>query len=169
MTAVPVALPMSSPPARSQYILAGQVAVATEPTRFTTVLGSCVSVCLFDPGLNVGGINHVQMPGSPRRPDQEAWRWSVDGTEELLRQMYALGSTPSSLRAKLFGGACISTRRIPELMRIGTQNTASVLSVLRSHRVRVSNSSVGGDCGVKILFDSHTGSVWVKKLLRIND
>lgn len=169
MTALPANLHLSSPPAHSRYILAGQVAVATEPTRFTTVLGSCVSVCLFDPSLRVGGINHVQMPGSPRRPDQEMCRWSVEGTEELLSRMYELGSTPSSLRAKIFGGACISTRRIPEMMRIGTQNTASVLSVLRSHRVRVSNSSVGGDCGVKILFDSHTGSVWVKHLVRVND
>lgn len=154
-------------PALQRHILAGQVVVATQPTRFSTVLGSCVAVCLYDPVTGLGGINHVQMPGVPRDVNDEPLRWAVPATEQLIGDMLSHGADAMRLRAKIFGGACISTRRVPERMRIGDLNISSVLGVLKQHRIRINNSSTGGDTGLKILFDSHTGSVWVKKLVRV--
>lgn len=165
MTAAPPLQPEDLPDLHYVYVLAGQVQVATTPTRFTTVLGSCVAVCLYDTRLGLGGINHVQMPDHPRKKDKEINRWAAPGTEALLRQLYDLGATRDSLRAKLFGGASISKSRVPEHLRIGSQNIRSVLTVLHEHNIRISNSSTGGHTGIKVLFDSHTGSVWVKKLV----
>lgn len=162
------ALVQPPPIVQQVYVLAGEVHVATDPTRFSTVLGSCVAVCLYDTSLGVGGINHVQMPDLPPRDvgsPEELTRWAIPGTQRLIDRLVELGSSPSSLRAKLFGGACISASRVPEPMRIGSQNVRSVLSVLHASGIRIGNSSTGGNIGVKVLFDSHSGSVWVKKLI----
>ena len=44
------------------YLHAGQIAVASEPAAITTILGSCVAVCLRDPDSRVGGMNHFLLP-----------------------------------------------------------------------------------------------------------
>lgn len=161
MTSVDSSLP-------NRYVQAGQICVATEPTRFSTVLGSCVAVCLYDPARGIGGINHVQMPGHPANPDREPYRWAEPGTQALIEQLCHAGADHRNLRAKIFGGACTSTRDVPESMRIGDRNVKSVLGILQAHRIRVGSSHTGGDAGIKILFDSHDGSVWVKKLVKNN-
>ncbi len=166
MTNVPLHSPSDENlPPMTQHVLAGQMFVAQQPTRFSTILGSCVAVCLFDLHAGIGGINHVQMPGVPRQLNDESLRWAVPGTEALIKQMLRDGAELDRLRAKVFGGACISTRRVPEKMRIGDLNISSVLAVLKQQRIRISNSSTGGNVGIKVLFDSHNGSVWVKKLV----
>lgn len=152
----------------NRYVLAGQVLIATRPTRFSTVLGSCVAVCLFDPMKGIGGINHIQMPGKPNRADKEPNRWAVPGTESLIEQLCHAGAGYKNLRAKVFGGASTSTRDVPENLRIGDLNVQSVLGVLQEHRIRIGSSHTGGNTGLKLLFDSHDGSVWVKQLVRKN-
>jgi len=47
---------------RRIFLHAGQISVATEPTEITTILGSCVAICLWDPGSGVGGMNHYMLP-----------------------------------------------------------------------------------------------------------
>ena len=155
-----------SVPPITQSVLAGQVFVADTPTRFSTILGSCVAVCLFDLQAGIGGINHIQMPGVPREINDEPMRWAVPGTEDLIEKVLKAGADKTRLRAKIFGGACISTRKVPERMRIGDLNISSVLAVLKQHGIRISNSSTGGNVGIKVLFDSHNGNVWVKKLVQ---
>jgi len=45
------------------YITQGQHAVGREPEMIiTTILGSCISICLWDPEARVGGMNHLLLP-----------------------------------------------------------------------------------------------------------
>ena len=44
-------------------ILPGQYYAAKGDVAIITVLGSCVSACLWDPQLNIGGMNHFMLPG----------------------------------------------------------------------------------------------------------
>ena len=44
------------------YLHPGPVFASVEPATVTTVLGSCVSGCLFDPSAQLGGINHYLLP-----------------------------------------------------------------------------------------------------------
>ncbi|MBA4048959.1 MAG: chemotaxis protein CheD, partial [Sphingomonas sp.] len=40
-------------------VLQGQARVSGDPrVELTTVLGSCIACCLFDPTSHVGGMNH---------------------------------------------------------------------------------------------------------------
>lgn len=151
----------------NQYVLPGQVFASAAPTRYVTVLGSCVAVCLFDPVREVGGLNHFLLPGLPQKPDEaEPLRWGVPSIVRLLEQVLAVGAQRGALQAKVFGGAQITARAVPEPMRIGQRNIETALAELDRLRIAVVNQSLGGALGRKIIFESHTGMVWAKELGR---
>ncbi|HEX6770065.1 MAG TPA: chemotaxis protein CheD, partial [Candidatus Binatia bacterium] len=57
----------SSPPDEASerataYLHPGQLFVAADSYAVTTILGSCVAVCLWDPVTRIGGINHFLLP-----------------------------------------------------------------------------------------------------------
>jgi len=68
---------------------AGDIFVSEKQIRMTTVLGSCVSVCLFDRLRCFGGMNHYLLP-SPGEGGRHG-EWSI---RELYQRMLALGSHP---------------------------------------------------------------------------
>lgn len=152
---------------RSQYVLPGQVFASAEPTRYVTVLGSCVAVCLYDTVRGVGGINHYLLPGTPVNPEErEPLRWGVPSIAKLLDLVLAEGARRASLQAKVFGGAQITAREVPSHMRIGERNVETALEELKRLQIPVMNQSLGGAAGRKIIFESHTGMVWAKTLGR---
>lgn len=154
-------------PVRSRYVMPGQLFVADTPTRFVTVLGSCVSVCLYDTDRGIGGLNHFLLPDSPASGDErEPLRWGVPAIEALVQQMLEAGARRAFLQAKVFGGAQIGHREVPAALRIGARNIETALAELKRHRIPVMNQSLGGAMGRKIIFESHTGMVWAKDLGR---
>lgn len=146
------------------YVLPGEVRVSNEPTRFLTILGSCVAICIYDDVHGVGGINHFLLPGQPQPGDREPLRWSVTSTTALVERMRDVGAMPSCMKAKLFGGASIGGRPAMESMRIGDRNAESARQELFRLRIPVEIEDTGGPSGRKIIFESRTGLVWVKKL-----
>lgn len=149
----------------SRYLLPGQLFAGAEPTRVTTVLGSCVAVCLYDEARGVGGLNHFLLPGAPAGSDErEPLRWGVPAIAALLEAVIAAGGRPRGLLAKVFGGAQITARQVPDALRIGDRNIETALRELDRLHIAVVNHSLGGNAGRKIVFDSHTGMVWVKEL-----
>ncbi|MGE5504661.1 MAG: chemotaxis protein CheD, partial [Actinomycetota bacterium] len=56
----------SQPAGTSQvFLTAGDVYCADRPTRISTVLGSCVAVCLVSARHRAAGMNHFVLPLSP--------------------------------------------------------------------------------------------------------
>ena len=47
----------------------GGVFASGTPLKITTLLGSCVAACLYDPGAKIGGMNHILLPGSMQAGD----------------------------------------------------------------------------------------------------
>lgn len=148
------------------YVLPGEVRATAAPTRFVTILGSCVAVCLYDPVRRVGGINHFLLPGTPPAGEREPLRWGEASIAALFEQVISYGANAGFLQAKIFGGAQISPRDVPGQFRIGERNVELALREIRRRGVELRNRSVGGHTGLKIAFESHTGTVWVKELVR---
>jgi len=58
------------PKTRKINIVQGEHHVAKDPdVVLTTILGSCVAACLYDPVAAIGGMNHFLLPGD--RPGTE--------------------------------------------------------------------------------------------------
>lgn len=146
------------------YLLPGQARVAISPTRFTTILGSCVAVCLVDRRLGIGGLNHFLLPGAPERPVAERLRWGGPAIEWLVSAVRESGARPDALEAKVFGGAHVAQGDAAPRDRIGDRNAASAFALLERLGIRVAARAVGGMYGRKLIFESHTGSAFIREL-----
>jgi chemotaxis protein CheD len=145
------------------YLHPGQIAASADPCTITTILGSCVAVCLWDPQLKAGGINHYLLPyrtsvaASPLRFGDSA-------TRQLIAKMTALGCTKKNLRAKVFGGACVLEAFQSRTDDLGTRNVEIALKVLAEEQIPVIAEDLGGSQGRKLIFHTHDGNAWVRKI-----
>ena len=128
------------------YLHPGEVFAAAEPSLVTTVLGSCIAVCLFDPFAAVGGMNHFLLP-HPVAGDLASPRFGPAAIAELLRRLDALGARRGALVAKVFGGSCI-LEGPSAANAIGTKNVRVALRTLEEEGVPVRSEErrVGKEC-----------------------
>jgi chemotaxis protein CheD len=145
------------------YLCPGQLFASAEPTEVTTIVSSCVAVCLLDPATGVGGVCHFQLPQwqgtGPRTPS-----YADVAIEELLARMAALGARPETIQAKLFGGACL-TPHVPRRQKpLGEENLERTLEYLRASGIAVSEEATGGWRGRTIVYHTHDGHARVKVL-----
>ncbi len=150
------------PTPNNHYLLAGNLLVPESPHVITTVLGSCVSVCLWDSVLRIGGMNHYMLPfwngeglASPK--------YGNIAVAKLLERLQDLGSSKRNLRAKVFGGGVVLNVTNP-FMNIGERNIQLAEDMLRQENIPIVSADTGGKTGRKIIFHTANGVVLVKKL-----
>jgi chemotaxis protein CheD len=143
------------------HLHAGQLFASTQACTLSTVLGSCVSVCLIDPVRRSGGANHYLLPMHVVGGHASA-RFGNVAIEQLVDKMLLLGSRKRDLVAKVFGGA--STIGRPETESLGWQNVEVARRVLAAQGIAVVAEDVGGARGRKLLFRTDEGHAWVRKL-----
>ncbi|MBI5696812.1 MAG: chemotaxis protein CheD [Nitrospirae bacterium] len=147
----------------------GEIHVADGPTLIRTLLGSCVSVCLFSPQAKVGAMSHSVLPYPRYRPPVHDVRYVECALEEMLDEMLLLGIPSSGLEAKLFGGAEMfhkTDEQVRFARLIGDGNTVAARTFLEREGVRVVSECIGGNNGMKLVFNTSTGVVFVRKLTR---
>jgi chemotaxis protein CheD len=146
--------------AKKYFLHSGMLFANRERHLVTTILGSCVSVCLWDPRLKIGGLNHYLLP-----------HWNGEGLsspkygniaiEKLLQLMLKLGSKKNMLKAKVFGGAS-TVMNSRGLLNVGERNIILARNILEDENIPILTSDVGGHFGRKIIFDTEKGSVMLK-------
>lgn len=149
------------------YLFPGHIFAHSEPCLVTTVLGSCVSVCLWDSVRRIGGMNHYMLPlwngeglASPK--------YGTIAIPKLIEVMQNLGSSRADLVAKVFGGGEI-LRVTNGIMNIGQRNVELALKMLEDERIPIFASNVLGPHGRKIIFNTGDGSVLMKKLRSVSE
>ena len=145
-----------------KYVLPGRLFVTAEPYAVTTILGSCVAVCLWDPTLRAGGINHFLLPhwAGPR---QSSARFGNLAMEQLIEQTLALGSRQRDLRAKVFGGARVLDHPDGDSHHLGARNVEVARQILAQEGIPVVAEDVGGKGGRKVIFHTLDGSVLLRR------
>jgi chemotaxis protein CheD len=145
-------------------ILPGQYHAAASGA-VTTVLGSCVSTCLWDPIAHIGGMNHFMLPGdnaSPDSPWAASARFGVYAMEVLINDMIHIGADRRRLVAKVFGGARLLAGF--DRLDVGAKNSQFVLEFLRVEGIRVLAQDLMDVCPRKVHFFVDSGKVQVKRL-----
>lgn len=154
-------LPAAAPVARAaHYLHAGAVHCAQVPTAVSTVLGSCVSVCLWDARLGVGGLNHYMLPFLPAGAAPSA-RYGDVALPELLLQLAALGAGPAHLQARVYGGAHVM-QALEHARHLGSDNVELALRFLAALGIPVLSRETGGTRGRQLLFHTDDGSARVR-------
>jgi chemotaxis protein CheD len=145
------------------YLHPGQVVTTSEPMLVTTVLGSCVATCLWDPQTLIAGVNHFLLPQGPTRVNADP-RYGNTAMQRLIDSVLERGASRERLVAKVFGGACVIEQFSGIRRSIGDQNAAIALEVLAQNGIRVQTNETGGKRGRKVLFHTGTGGAFVKEL-----
>lgn len=144
------------------YLHAGQLFAASAPTVITTVLGSCVAVCLHDPVSKVGGMNHYLLPLHVDR--EHSPRFGTVAVPALIEAMVKAGASRGALVAKVFGGASVIASMGQRGRHLGEENAALALRLLEDARIPVLDHDVGGARGRKLVFFADEGTAWVRQL-----
>ena len=145
------------------FLKPGFIFIATRPTVISTVLGTCVSVCLYDRDRKVGGMNHFQLPHMGEKNKSTA-RYGNVATVALIHMMIGDGSELRHLEAQIFGGAYNSSVSPKD---IGFENIMVARRALGKKRVPIVSEDVGGDKGRKIVFDTYTNEIAVLRVDRL--
>jgi len=147
----------------THYLPPGQLFVSKEPTDVTTILGSCVAICLWDTDLHIGGINHFLLPRHPPGT-QLSGRFGDAAFKLLLDKLAEYGSKLPSLKARILGGACMIQAFRDRGNHLGGQNVEVVVKLLQDTGIEVLEQNTGGDRGRKIVFSTDDGSVKVQAI-----
>jgi len=145
------------------YLHPGQVFAAAEPHQVTTILGSCVAVCLWDPMSGVGGVNHFLLPHWAGNGQSSA-RFGNVAVDRLINRLLDFGGTRRNLLAKVFGGACVLEAFRGSSNQLGKNNVDIALKLLDAERIPVITCEVGGQHGRKLIFQTDDGVAWIKRL-----
>jgi chemotaxis protein CheD len=154
------------------YVQPGESHLTTEPAVLRTLLGSCVAVAFLAPARGVGALCHPMLPTCPERLSKEsnsntAHRYVDFAIRSLARRFEDLGIEREDVTVKLFGGAdVLNVSQGASRSTVGKLNSETALRVLREEGFTVAASSLGGDSGLTLRFDTSTGEVLVRRLRR---
>lgn len=143
-----------------KFIHVGEIFVGIKPTEIVTVLGSCVSVCLYDKVEMIGGMNHYLLP-----------LWNGNGLEspkfgniaipKLIENMENIGCLRFNMEAKIFGGANIH-RANSEGQMIGQKNILIAKEILKQWSIPIKAEDTGGNNGRRIMMISDANRIMLK-------
>jgi chemotaxis protein CheD len=157
------------PDLEKRTIIAGELCVSREPVIIKTLLGSCVSVCLYDPGARVGGMNHILLPGSADMDQfNTSARYGVNAMDKLITRMLANGVDRKRLVAKVFGGAHI-LEQVDSKFSPGAGNVEFAFKYLETESIPVAGFNVAGFNPRRIYFNTGTGKVLMERVRRAEE
>ena len=142
---------------QQHFLYPSTLYASSSPSLVTTILGSCVAVCLFDPVLKIGGLNHYMLPllnghglASPK--------YGNIANEKLLEKLHQMGSKHGNIVAKVFGGGEVIDNTIKQF-NIGERNIIIAFEMLERLNIPILAKSVGGKLGRRIEYNTSTGEV----------
>jgi len=141
-------------------VLPGEYFVSNEEIMIMTVLGSCISACIWDGRARAGGMNHFMLPDG--EGGDGGGRYGSYAMELLINQMLKMGARRETMQAKIFGGAQVMAGFTS--MNVGERNTKFVLDYLATERIPVVSQDVLDIHPRKVCFFPVSGKALVKRL-----
>lgn len=154
-------------------ILPGEYYVTTNKEIIVTSLGSCVSACIRDKVLGIGGMNHFMLPMSFRDGD-DSWRKQKDSLanrygnyamENLINDIIKSGAKRENLEIKIFGGG----RILAKMTDVGQRNIEFIEEYIKTENLNLLAKDVGSTFPRRVIYDPRTGKARVKKLRQLKN
>ena len=149
-------------------ILPGEYYVSATNELITTVLGSCISVCIRDPRNGIGGMNHFMLPSDKNVSENivsDAARYGNYAMEHLINDILHYGGKRSNLEFKVFGGGKVLDMKLD----IGKKNIEFVFEYLSMESFKVLSQDVGDVYPRKVIYFPKSGIARVKKLKKLHN
>lgn len=141
-------------PRKTITVVQGDFAVSKDvEVTMSTVLGSCIAVCLYDSEAQIGGMNHFLLAVTNDDKNTDL-KYGVNAMELLINSLLRQGANRARLQAKVFGGA----RMTAHSRDIGGSNAAFALDFLAKEAIPCLAKSVGGTAARRVQFHPTTGA-----------
>jgi chemotaxis protein CheD len=148
-------------------LLPGDFYVTREDEMLDTVLGSCVSACIRNARLGIGGMNHFMLP-RPSGMGNDTWdnltgratRYGSASMEQLINRILSAGGSRADLEVKVFGGG----RVLASLTDVGSHNVCFVRDYLRQEGLKIFSEDLGKSCARHVQYFPRSGRVRVRHL-----
>jgi len=148
-----------------KYIGPGEFYASRDDVVISTLLGSCISVALYDSQQLLGGMNHFMLP-FPRSALGESVstsaKYGVNAMEVLINDILKKGGQKNKLKAKVFGGSAVLDYHKEATYNIPKMNITFAFEFLDTERIPVESYSVGGTRPRKIFFFPHDARILMK-------
>jgi chemotaxis protein CheD len=153
----------------SAKILPGEYYVTSQDESITTILGSCISACIRDRELRIGGMNHFMLP-EDTSDGQSSWmdkatglatRYGSFAMESLVNEILKRGGRRNRLEVKLFGGG----KMLASMIDVGARNIAFARDWLKTEGFVVLAEDVGDTVPRRIVYTPADGKVMVRHLM----
>jgi len=133
----------------------------------TTILGSCISACIRDPAIGVGGMNHFLLPGDGKEAGEasDAARYGVCAMENLINGIIKAGGRKERLEVKVFGGGNV----LQNSARIGSMNARFIREFLHNEGLHIDSEDLEGECPRSVHYYPVSGKVMLRQLRRRED
>ncbi len=150
--------------ATAVWIFQGDFYVSSRPDLYlTTVLGSCIAVCMRDPVTMCGGMNHFLLPDA-EIPDDHfpslALRYGSYSIERLINAILSRGGKRQRLETKVFGGADL----MKGMSAVGARNVEFVEHYFARELLTIAAADLRGVKPRKLRYFPTTGRVLVSEL-----
>lgn len=154
-------------------ILPGEYYVTKNDEGVYTTLGSCISACIRDRVLGIGGMNHFMLP-STGASEADAWKASSQSSatrygnyamEHLINEIMRNGGKRQNLEVKIFGGG----RILENMTDVGERNIAFVRDYLHVEGLQVVSEDVGSIYPRMVVYFPSSGRARVKRLRSLHN
>lgn len=147
-------------------ILPGEFYVTIHDELISTVLGSCISACIRDRKLGVGGMNHFMLPASE---SDSSWgvanRFGNFAMENLINEILKNGGKRENLEAKLFGGGKI----LQNMTDVGARNIQFAREYIKTENITLVSEDLGDMYPRKVIYFPATGKALMKRLKSLHN
>lgn len=147
----------------SSKIMPGEYYVGNKDEIISTVLGSCIAVCIRDPQIGVGGMNHFMLPGGTDGGQAivgSSAKLGVFAMKYLINAILKNGGRKENFEFKIFGGANVMATR----MDVGSVNIEFIRRYMSLEGFCITSEDLGTKHPRKINYFPRTGKVMMKHL-----
>lgn len=153
-------------------LMPGDIYVTNQHEYLSTILGSCIAVCMRDTAMGIGGMNHFMLPQKTAysssdwgtNPVTYASRYGSWAMEYLINEILKQGGQRDQLELKVFGGGNV----IPALSNdIGQRNIDFLHDYVKREGLSIAAADLGEQFSRKIIFCPKTGKVKVKRVQEV--
>lgn len=143
-----------------QLVGIGGIAWSGDPAvTYSTLLGSCIAICMWDPIAGKGGLIHFLLARAPTGETHDT-RYGEVAMPLLVRNLCAVGCSRERLQVTVAGGADV----LSNMQQIGTENTAYALEWLRNEGFQIVQKDFGGTTARRVRFNPSTGQCLIQQI-----
>ncbi len=143
------------------FLMPGALFAQSGSYIITTVLGSCIAVCLWDRIRKEGGMNHYKLPlwNGEGLPSPKYGNIAIT---KLIERLEEMGCQRRNIIAKVFGGGAV-IKSASGLLNVGERNIEVAVDYLAKENIQIIASDMGGTYSRKVIFNTETGGIMMKK------